>query len=51
MAGTTLAPALPEMIVVFQDVPNADFLVKLVLTIPALLIAIGAPFLGILLDR
>jgi len=51
MAGATIAPALPEMTLVFQDVPNADFLVKLVLTIPALLIAIGAPFSGALLDR
>ena len=51
MAGATIAPALPGMKLVFQDVANADFLVKLVLTMPALLIAIGAPFAGILLDR
>ena len=51
MAGATIAPALPEMYLVFLDVPNAAFLVKLVPTMPALLIAIGAPFSGILLDR
>lgn len=51
MAGATIAPALPGMTRVFQDVPNADFLVRLVLTIPALLIAIGAPVSGVLLDR
>ncbi len=51
MAGATIAPALPEMSLFFQDVPNADFLVRLLLTIPALLIAIGAPFSGVLLDR
>ena len=51
MAGATIAAALPEMNLVFQDVPNVDFLVKLVLTIPALLIAISAPFSGVLLDR
>jgi MFS family permease len=51
MAGATIAPALPEMSLVFQDVPSADFLVKLVLTIPALLVAISAPFAGIALDR
>lgn len=51
MAGATIAPALPGMSIVFADVPNADFLVKMVLTIPALLIAIAAPFFGVLLDR
>lgn len=51
MAAATLAPALPEMNRFFQDVPNAEFWVKLVLTMPALLIAIGAPFAGFLLDR
>lgn len=51
MAGATIAPALPEMSLVFQDVPNADFLVRLVLTIPGLSIAISAPFFGLLLDR
>ena len=51
MAGATIAPALPGMKLVFQDVLHADILVKLVLTMPALLIAIGAPFSGILLDR
>ena len=51
MAGATIAPALPEINLVFQDVPDADLLVKLVLTLPALLIAIGAPFSGFLSDR
>lgn len=51
MAGATIAPALPGMSIVFADVPNADFLVKMVLTIPALLIAIAAPFFGVLLDH
>ena len=51
MAGATIAPALPGLKIAFQDVAHADFLVKLVLTMPALLIAIGAPFAGILLDR
>ncbi len=51
LAGATIAPALPEMSLAFQDVPNADFLVRLLLTVPALFTAIGAPFSGLLLDR
>jgi len=51
LAAATISPALPEMSLAFQDVPNADFLVRLVLTIPGLSIAISAPFFGLLLDR
>ena len=46
-----LAPALPGIALAFQDMPNAELLVRLTLTMPALLGAIGAPFAGILLDR
>ena len=51
LAAALLSPALPAMQQAFQDNPNADFLVRLVLTIPALTIAIGAPFSGLFLDR
>lgn len=51
MAGTTIAPALPEMSRVFQDLPNAQLLVQLVLTIPALLIAATAIIFGYLVDK
>ena len=51
LAVATISPALPEMSRFFKDVPNADFLVRLVLTIPGLSIAISAPFIGLLLDR
>ncbi len=51
MAGATIAPSLPQIANVFKDGPNIDILVKLVLTIPALFIVIGAPLAGILLDR
>ena len=51
MAGATIAPALPEMSQAFGEVANVDLLVRLVLTIPALFIALGAPFSGLLLDR
>ena len=46
-----LAPALPALALAFQDTPNAELLVRLTLTMPALLIAVGAPLAGLLLDR
>ncbi|MEM7127686.1 MAG: MFS transporter [Chloroflexota bacterium] len=51
LAATIISPALPEMSQFFKDVPNVDFLVRLTLTMPALFIALGAPFAGVLLDR
>lgn len=51
MAGATIAPSLPAMNLFFKDQGGADFLVKLVLTIPALFIAIGAPIAGVIVDR
>ena len=51
LAATIIAPALPEMALAFEDVPDADFLVRLTLTMPALFVAIWAPFSGLLLDR
>lgn len=51
MAGATIAPSLPAMRQHFSAVPNADYWVRLVLTAPALFIAIGAPIAGIAIDR
>lgn len=51
MAGATISPALPAMRSHFQAVPNADYWVRLALTLPALFIALGAPFVGIIIDR
>ena len=51
LAATIISPALPGMAEAFADVPNADFLVRLILTMPALFVAIGALFAGPLLDR
>lgn len=51
MAGATIAPSLPAMQAAFANVPDADFLVRLVLTLPALLIVICAPLAGIMIDR
>ena len=51
MGIVLLAPVLPQMQAHFADVPNADFLVPLVLTIPALCIALFSPAAGWLADR
>jgi MFS family permease len=51
MAGATIAPSLPAMQAVFADIPNVGYLVWLVLTLPALFIAIGAPLVGVLIDQ
>lgn len=51
MAGATIAPSLPAMRDHFAATPNADYWVRLVLTVPALFIAISAPFVGTIIDR
>lgn len=51
MSGATIAPSLPQMSKVFADIPNAEFLSKLVLTLPALMIAIVSPVVGFIIDK
>lgn len=51
MSGATIAPSLPAMQEYFANVENSELLVRLVLTIPALFIAIGGLFAGQLVDR
>ncbi|MEX2235096.1 MAG: MFS transporter [Cyclobacteriaceae bacterium] len=51
MSVITIAPALPQMVLEFSDVENAGLLVQLVLTIPALMIALFSPITGRLIDR
>ena len=51
MAGATISPALPQIQQFFQDEPNSEFWVKLLLTLPALFTAIASPFAGIIIDR
>jgi MFS family permease len=51
MAGATIAPSLPAMQDYFKAVPNSDYAVRLALTLPALLIAVGAPVVGVAIDR
>ena len=51
MSMITISAALPKMSEAFRDVPNAEFLVKLVLTLPALFIATISPIAGMLIDK
>jgi MFS family permease len=51
MSVITISPALPQMAKAFSNIKNAGFLVKLVLTIPALMIAIFSPITGLLIDK
>ncbi|MEL6527253.1 MAG: MFS transporter, partial [Chloroflexota bacterium] len=51
MASATISPALPAITEAFADTPNIDLLVSLLLTIPALFIALGAPLAGVIVDR
>lgn len=51
MAGAIVAPALPQISREFAHVPNAELLSKLVLTIPALFMAILAPIAGYFIDK
>ncbi|MEC5151870.1 MFS transporter [Cryobacterium sp. GrIS_2_6] len=51
LGAVLLAPILPTLSEVFAAEPGAEALVPLVLTIPALMIAIIAPFAGAIVDR
>ncbi|MEO8111629.1 MAG: MFS transporter [Ginsengibacter sp.] len=51
MSIITISPALPQIVQAFPGVKNVNFLVKLILTIPALMIAIFSPIAGRLIDR
>lgn len=51
MSGATIAPSLPSMQTYFAEVPHVGFWIRLVLTMPALLIVISAPLSGLIVDR
>jgi MFS family permease len=51
MAGAIVAPSLPLISEVFSEVRNIALLSRLVITLPALFIAISAPIFGILTDK
>ncbi len=50
MAGATISPSLPALKAQFIAVPDADLLVRLVVTLPALFIALCAPLAGLVID-
>ncbi|AHZ23720.1 MFS transporter [Haloferax mediterranei ATCC 33500] len=51
MVSTAIAPALPAIHNAFGEVPNADFLVRFVLTVPALSVIVLSPVVGVIIDR
>lgn len=51
MATAVVAPALPAIEAHFAGQPGAAYLVRLIVTLPALVIAIAAPLAGYVLDR
>lgn len=51
LAGASIAPALPAIKAHFIEHPQADLLTKLVLSLTALCIALGAPIAGWAVDR
>ncbi|WP_223503909.1 MFS transporter [Pseudomonas sp. GL-RE-29] len=51
LGAVLLAPVLPRMQAHFADVPGSAVLVPVVLTLPALVIALLAPFAGMIADR
>ncbi|MCI0714274.1 MAG: MFS transporter [Chloroflexi bacterium] len=50
MAGAIISPALPTIEAQFADIANVKLLVRLVLTMPALFIALGGPVAGYIAD-
>ena len=51
MSVSAISPALPKIAEAFKTVENAEFLVKLMLTIPSLIIALFAPLAGFIIDK
>ena len=51
MSGITIVSSLPLISQTFSDIPNIEFLSKLMLTIPAIIIALFSPIAGYIVDR
>jgi len=51
MSGVTVVSSLPLMSKAFSTIPHIEFLSKLMLTIPSIVIAVSAPFAGHIVDR
>jgi MFS family permease len=50
LGAVLIAPVLPQLAATFAGVPGVDVLVPVVLTVPALVIGLTAPFAGLLVD-
>ena len=51
LGAVLITPILPQLSAVFAGVPGAEVLVPMIVAIPALMIAIFAPFAGQIVDR
>jgi MFS family permease len=51
LGAVLIAPVLPQMQAEFAAVPGAAVLVPIVLTVPALIVGLMAPFAGLIADR
>jgi len=51
MSGITVVSSLPLISHTFKEIPHIEFLSKMMLTIPSIMIAIFAPFAGHIVDR
>ena len=51
MSGITVVSSLPLISQTFSHIPNIEFLSKLMLTIPSIIIALFAPFAGMIVDK
>jgi MFS family permease len=51
MSIATISPSLPRIAAAFREIPNVEFLTKLLLAIPAVFIALGAPLAGLIVDK
>jgi MFS family permease len=51
MSGITVVSSLPLISQTFSQIPNIEFLSKLMLTIPSIIIALFAPFAGHIVDK
>ena len=51
MSGITVVSSLPLISTTFAHIPHIEFLSKLMLTIPSIIIALFAPIAGIIVDK
>jgi MFS family permease len=51
MASAAISPSLPRLRLAFEGVSGVDLWVRLVVSLPALFTAVGAPLAGMLIDR